>query len=185
MYKPTLNLAMNCNRRTFIKNLGVLYGSLLFLPACSYKPAALLSSEEVDCLNALCNQLVPDDEYLGAIKTGSVNFIKKQLASHLDYCKDDYRNGIASLQAYCQNSFGKKFEQLPSDRQIEIMRKMEENELTGNEWEEIQPGAFFAMVLKHCMMGYYGAPRHGGNKDFTSFRMLRLDVPLIVGQNRY
>ena len=165
--------------------MGLLYGSLLFLPACSNRHAAILSNEDCDCLSALCNQIIPDDEYPGAVKTGSVNFIKKQLAAHLDYCRDDYRTGISSLQAYCQNNFGKKFEQLPSDRQIEVMREMEEKRLTGSEWTGVQADAFFAMVLKHCMMGFYGAPRHGGNKDFASFRMLRLDAPLVVGQNRY
>ena len=176
---------MNYTRRAFIKNVGVLYGSLLFLPACSNRPAAILSDEEADCLTALCNQIIPDDEYPGAVKTGSVTFIRKQLASHFDYCKNDYRNGIASLQAHCQNSFEKKFEQLASEQQIRVMQEMEESKLTGNEWGNIQAGAFFAMVLKHCMMGFYGAPRHGGNKDYASFRMLRLDAPLIVGQNRY
>ena len=176
---------MNYTRRAFIKNVGVLYGSLLFLPACSSRPTAILSDEETDCLTALCNQIIPDDEYPGAVKTGSVNFICKQLALHLDYSKDNYRNGIAALQAYCRNSFGKTFEQIPSDRQIQVMQDMEENKLTGNGWADIQPDVFFAMVLKHCMMGFYGAPRHGGNKDFASFRMLRLDAPLVVGQNRY
>ena len=185
IFNPTFYLAMNYTRRTFIKNLGLLYGSLLFLPACSTKPVALLNAEEVDCLNALCNQMIPDDEHSGAVKAGVVNFIEKQLGSHLNYCKNNYHNGITSLQAYCQSRFGKKFEQLPSDQQIRVMQEMEENKLTGNEWKEIQAGAFFAMVLKHCMMGFYGAPRHGGNKDYASYRMLRLDVPLIIGQNRY
>ena len=35
------------------------------------------------------------------------------------------------------------------------------------------------------MQGFYGSPRHGGNKDYASYRMLGLDYPNIIGQNRY
>jgi gluconate 2-dehydrogenase gamma chain len=33
-------------------------------------------------------------------------------------------------------------------------------------------------------MGFYGSPRHGGNKDYISYRMLGLDYPLIIGRNK-
>jgi gluconate 2-dehydrogenase gamma chain len=35
------------------------------------------------------------------------------------------------------------------------------------------------------MQGFYGSPRHGGNRGFVSFRMIGIDYPRIVGQNRY
>jgi len=35
------------------------------------------------------------------------------------------------------------------------------------------------------MQGYYGSPRHGGNKDNMSYKMLKLDYPVVIGQNRY
>ena len=35
------------------------------------------------------------------------------------------------------------------------------------------------------MQGFYGSPRHGGNKDYVSYRMLGLEYPDIIGQNRY
>jgi gluconate 2-dehydrogenase gamma chain len=35
------------------------------------------------------------------------------------------------------------------------------------------------------MQSYYGSSRHGGNKNNTSYKMLQLDYPVIIGQNRY
>ena len=176
---------MNYNRRSFIKSIGLLYGSLLLMPACSKGGGGVIDDEYTACLEALCNQIIPDDEYPGAVKTGAVNFIRRQLATHLDYCRDDYRKGLSALQTYCQNRFGKNFEQLASGEQIALMQQMESNSVTGSEWSEIAADRFFTMVLKHTMMSFYGAPRHGGNKDYASYRMLRLDIPLVVGQNRY
>jgi gluconate 2-dehydrogenase gamma chain len=41
------------------------------------------------------------------------------------------------------------------------------------------------LAVDRTMQGFYGAPRHGGNKDYASFKMMKLDYPLLVGQNRY
>ncbi|MDD6211438.1 MAG: gluconate 2-dehydrogenase subunit 3 family protein [Bacteroidales bacterium] len=177
---------MTYNRRAFIKSIGFLYGSLLLMPSCTKNISDSSFDEQYNaCLEALCNQIIPDDEYPGAVKTGTPGFIKKQLSLHLDYCKENYRNGLQALQTYCQNKFNRNFENLSSSQQINLMKQMEQNLLTGEEWNKLSSGSFFAMILKHTMMGFYGAPRHGGNKGYASYKMLRLDVPLVVGQNRY
>ena len=41
--------------------------------------------------------------------------------------------------------------------------------------------AFFELVRAHTMQGYYGTPRHGGNRDAVSWRMLGLDEPPLAG----
>ncbi len=62
---------------------------------------------------------------------------------------------------------------------------LEKNDPSLNSWEEINPAAFFRMVIAHTMQGFYGAPRHGGNKNYVSYKMLGVDYPLVIGQNRY
>ncbi|SFS39221.1 gluconate 2-dehydrogenase gamma chain [Porphyromonadaceae bacterium NLAE-zl-C104] len=52
-------------------------------------------------------------------------------------------------------------------------------------WGKINQKEFFNIVLRNTMQGFYGSPRHGGNKNYVSFRMMRLDFPLLIGQNRY
>jgi gluconate 2-dehydrogenase gamma chain len=44
---------------------------------------------------------------------------------------------------------------------------------------------FFELVRNHTMEGYYGSPRHGGNRDAVSWRMLGLDEPPVLGRAQY
>jgi gluconate 2-dehydrogenase gamma chain len=44
---------------------------------------------------------------------------------------------------------------------------------------------FFEIVREHSMEGYYGSPRHGGNRDAVSWRMLGLAEPPLRGRPQY
>jgi gluconate 2-dehydrogenase gamma chain len=44
-----------------------------------------------------------------------------------------------------------------------------------------QEPTFFELVRSHTLEGYYGSPRHGGNRDAVSWRMLGLDEPPVAG----
>jgi gluconate 2-dehydrogenase gamma chain len=97
-----------------------------------------------------------------------------------------YQQGIASLQATCNALYGKAFEQLETSVQIEVMQSMERKKLPEEYWtQETSQSAFFNLALSRTMQGFYGAPRHGGNKNYVSYRMMKLDYPLLVGQNKY
>ena len=52
-------------------------------------------------------------------------------------------------------------------------------------WKDGFDKQFFELVRSHCLQGFYGSPRHGGNNDYVSYRMLGLDYQPIIGQNRY
>jgi gluconate 2-dehydrogenase gamma chain len=41
------------------------------------------------------------------------------------------------------------------------------------------------MLRNHVMQAYYGSPRHGGNPGYASYKMLGIDYPPLIGQNRY
>jgi len=176
------------NRRDFIKTLSLIYGSVLLAPACTPSKSRyqVFTDAEAACLIALCEQIIPADEDPGATDAGVINFIDKQ--THLRFPEElpVYRQGIASLQATCNAQYGKPFEQLEIPVQIEVMQNMERSALPEEYWtEEAGQPAFFNLVLRRTMQGFYGAPRHGGNKNYVSYRMMKLDYPLLVGQNRY
>jgi gluconate 2-dehydrogenase gamma chain len=40
-------------------------------------------------------------------------------------------------------------------------------------------------VRAHTMQGFYGDPRHGGNRDRASWKMVGLSYPPIRGQEKY
>lgn len=166
-----------------------MYGSLLLMPACrndiGKQQYRCFSTPESTCLDAICEQLIPTDEFLGAKDAGVVNYIDKLLYQRFPELKAAYTNGIQSLEQYCTETFGKSFAGLTSDEQHHILRQMERNELPETYWKDASQRSFFDMVLRNTMQGYYGSPRHGGNKDYVSYRMMRLDYPLLIGQNRY
>ena len=44
---------------------------------------------------------------------------------------------------------------------------------------------FFNLVRSHTFQGYYGSPRHGGNRNAVSWHMLGLDEPPLRGRAQY
>jgi len=179
---------MQYNRRNFIKSLGLAYGSVLLAPACTSLVSRyrVFTDAEADCLIALCEQFIPADEDPGATDAEVINFIDKQTYLRFPEELPVYQQGIASLQATCNALYGKHFEQLDVPVQIEVMQNMERSRLPKEHWtEEVSQQTFFNLTLRRTMQGFYGAPRHGGNKNYVSHRMMKLDYPLLIGQNRY
>jgi gluconate 2-dehydrogenase gamma chain len=134
---------------------------------------------------ALCEQIIPADQDAGATEAGVINYIDKQAAERFHGDQQLFRQGIAALQTFCKSQYGMPFEQLDSPLQIAIMRDMERNKLPEVGWSEIRQSDFMGRAVERTMQGFYGSPRHGGNKDYVSYRMLKLNYPLLVGQNRY
>ncbi|MDR2232328.1 MAG: gluconate 2-dehydrogenase subunit 3 family protein [Tannerella sp.] len=176
------------NRREFIAALGMMYGSLLIVPSC--KPSEIkedyqsFTQEEADCLKALCDQLIPADEYPGATQAGVIHFIDRQLKMRFPKERVLFKNGIAMLQVWCKTTYNQPFEKLDADTQIAVMQRMEKDEVKVDNLD-VSSAAFFGKLLARTMQGFYGSPRHGGNKDYISFRMMKLDYPTLMGQNRY
>ena len=176
------------NRRDFIKSAGMAFGSILLFPSCLKRATnayRFFTPEEANCIVAFCEQIIPKDESPGATDAGVIHYIDRQLAGVFHYDQETYRNGIKRLQDLCTKNYGKAFEKLIFDEQTNILKKMESNQLSAAEWPSDKPADFFNLVRSHTMQGFYGSPIHGGNKDYMSFEMLRIDYPLVIGQNRY
>ena len=175
------------NRREFIKSASLAFGSVLLFPSClkqknNYR---FFTPEEANCIIAFCEQIIPKDESPGATDAGVIFYIDRQLSGVFHYDQETYRHEIKNLQAYCKNKYGNGFQSIAYEDQITLMRLMESNQINETEWPKGKPADFFNMVLSHTMQGFYGSPIHGGNKDYMSFEMLRIDYPLVIGQNRY
>jgi gluconate 2-dehydrogenase gamma chain len=177
------------NRRQFIKHAAAGYVSLFLLPACTRgtqrNPYRVFTPEEADCLACICEQFIPADEYAGAREAGCVNYIDKMLYQRFPELTETYKSALLSLDDLCKEKYGKVFSRLEWDVQTSVLKSMEEGKLAESFWKKVPQKEFFNTVLNHTMHGYYGSPRHGGNKDYVSFRMMKLDFPLLTGQNRY
>ena len=174
-------------RRDFIKLTGLAFGSVLLLPSCLKRNGLyrFFTTEEAGCIIAFCEQIIPKDEFSGATDAGVIYYIDRQLSGVFHYDQETYRNGIKNLQEYCAKKYGKPFENVGFVEQTKLLKMLESNHLEKTEWPQGKPAEFFNLVCSHAMQGFYGSPIHGGNKDFLSFEMLRIDYPLVIGQNRY
>lgn len=175
------------SRRDFFKTIGFVYGSVLLMPSCTsgISKYRVFTDAEADCLIALCEQIIPADQDPGATDAHVINYIDKQTFLRFPDDLPIYQQGITSLQQVCDVRYGKRFEQLEIPVQIEVMQAMEHNKLPENHWSDVGQSTFFNLVLRRTMQGFYGSPRHGGNKNYVSYRMMKLDYPLLIGQNRY
>ncbi len=63
-----------------------------------------------------------------------------------------------------------------------MLQDVEKGAVEAADWSGVEPAAFFALLREHTMMGFYGDPRHGGNKDRVSWRMLGVPDPPIRGR---
>lgn len=176
-------------RRDFIKTAGAVVVGVSLLPSCATSSKEItyyrfFTLNEAKCVIALCEQIIPAGEgYGGATEAGVIFYIDRQLPGYFNVHAATYRNSLKKLQTHCNNKFGKLFPDLSSDQQLDIMKMMERNTIDSAEWEK--PSVFFQMLRLHTMQGFYGSPIHGGNKDYMSFDMLKLEYPLNIGQNRY
>jgi gluconate 2-dehydrogenase gamma chain len=133
-----------------------------------------LSGAHARTLAALCDQIIPADDFPSASQTGVVTYIDRQLARHYQRHQDAYRSGLDEAEASSRQRFGRSLADVPSSQQYEIAIALEQ-----------QNSAFFELMRRHTFEGYYGSPRHGGNRDAASWRMLGLAEPPLLGRAQY
>lgn len=101
------------------------------------------TDHEARALDALLAWVIPTDDTPGAREAGVIHYIDRQLTRHFREHRQAYRDGLAVL---------------PDPLDEASLARI--------------PKPFFDLVVTHAMQGFYGNPRHGGNRDFASWRML-------------
>ena len=178
---------MSSNRRDFITQVGLSFGSILLLGKCGVKDYTwrFFTDKEAITTIAFAEQFIPEDKDPGATYANVVNFIDKQLVGPYTRFQKNYRDGLLAIENATQSMFNKSFYELDWDDQTAFMEKMEAGKLSDEFWKDVSQKDFFNRLLDHTMQGFYGSPRHGGNRKYASYKMLRLDYPHVLGQNRY
>jgi len=125
-------------------------------------------------VDAVCEQLIPADRDPGAKSAGAVNYIDLQLTKAFRKHRQAYRQGLAQIDSTSRTKFGAAFADLASQQQIEILHEIEKNS---------RP--FFELILNHARQGFYGDPRHGGNRNRASWKMVGLPYPPLRGRQHY
>ncbi|MGA2048437.1 MAG: gluconate 2-dehydrogenase subunit 3 family protein [Terracidiphilus sp.] len=133
-----------------------------------------LTEQQAITLASICDQIVPADEFPSASQAGVLTYIDRQLMRHYRKHRHAYRHGLEDAETASRQRFGAELAALSSQRQFEIVSDLER-----------QNSSFFNLVRSHTLEGYYGSPRHGGNRDAVSWRMLGLAEPPIRGRAQY
>ncbi len=133
-----------------------------------------LSESHARILAALCDQIIPADDFPSASQAGVVTYIDRQLARHYRRHQNAYRDGLEQSDAMSRKRYGKSLADATTAQQLQIALVLEK-----------EHRAFFELVRQHTMEGYYGSPRHGGNRDAVSWRMLGLAEPPLRGRAQY
>ena len=178
---------MNSTRREFIRHLSLACGSVLFVPACAGYDSVwrFFTDEEAKTVIAFAEQIIPRDHSPGATDANVINFIDKQLTGPYTRFQDEYRKGIPAMEQSSLRILRKTFSELEWDEQTHFMEQMEAGDLPEEYWIQVDQKSFFRTMMEHSLQGFYGSPRHGGNKNYVSYKMMKLDYPHVIGQNRY
>jgi gluconate 2-dehydrogenase gamma chain len=133
-----------------------------------------LSDAQARTLKAICDQIIPADDFPSASQAGVLTYIDRQLTRHYRRYRDAYRQGLERAHASSMKRFGRELDSLAPLQQLQAVSEIEQ-----------QDRKFFNLVLVHTQEGYYGSPRHGGNRDGVSWRMLGLADPPVLGRAQY
>ena len=158
-------------------------------PATGYKA---LTPSQVARLEAIAEQIIPQDQDPGAREAGVVHYIDNILAmnpSHehpprvpnpglvtlAGYQSEKLPLYVAGLEGVDQTSkltYGRKFVELPFDQQTSVLKSLEQGTAQGEAWRSVSSRDFFAMVWGHVLEGFYGPPDDGGNRNYVSWKMV-------------
>ncbi len=167
-------------RRDFLK-VSVVWTSglcIMGVPVISRESYRVFTAEEAEIMDTLADCIIPPDEWAGGKDAGVTFFIDQQLSEegYLQKDMEMYKTCLPALNKGCIDEFGIEFTALPHKAQVEYLKKMEagkyDHQQTRN-WGTFTPSSFFNIMRDQCMMGFYGGPKHGGNKSYISYHMLK------------
>ena len=153
------------------------------------------TAEERATTAVICARLIPSDEDgPGATEADVISFLDRQMAGFYGrgqhwymegpfaegtatqgYQSEHppaqlYRYALAELDNYCRDRHDAAFAGLSEAQQDEILKGMDEEEIT---FEGVSAKAFFDLILKNTIEGYFADPIYGGNRDMVAWQYVR------------
>jgi gluconate 2-dehydrogenase gamma chain len=118
-------------------------------------------------IQAVAGQIIPDDETPGADGAGVIWFIDRALAGYDADNRELYKRGLAEMQSKRTEMFpgSSSIARLSKDQQIQLLRSTEKTE-------------FFQMVRYHTILGFFGHPKYGGNRDQVGWKLIGVEYAM-------
>ena len=115
-------------------------------------------------IEAIVDQIIPDNETPGAKRAGVINFIDCALAGYDQDKQELYKTGLRETQAKRAEMFvgSTSIAGLSGDQQIALLKAIEKTD-------------FFAQVRMHAVLGFLGSPSHGGNRDMVGWKLIGIE----------
>jgi gluconate 2-dehydrogenase gamma chain len=131
------------------------------LAANPVSTATFLTSVDAADIDAIAAQIIPSDATPGAREAGVVHFIDRALSSFYARFAPELVAQLRDFQLAClaANPDAASFAALPSDRQIEFLRSVEQT-------------PFFERMRLLTLLGMFSAPMYGGNVDGAGWKII-------------
>jgi len=153
-------------------------GATLGVAACGGRRTAsgfrYFTAAEARTVEAITAQLIPADQDAGAREAGVVHYIDLQLVKRFRRHRPAYTQGLARLDQIARTRFEHEFAALNDAQQMDTLKTLEKD-----------APEFFGLILGHTRQGFYGDPRHGGNRGRVSWKMVGLPFPQVRGREHY
>ena len=128
------------------------------------------NTTQAAAVEAVTDQIIPADEQPGAKWAGVVHYIDLALTGDLKDFRPAYSQGIQHLEALAHEISERTFAELQFTDQTSVLEKLEHDQtpitkgLIGRE--------FFELMRRHTLEGFFGEPKHGGNRDSVGWKVL-------------
>jgi gluconate 2-dehydrogenase gamma chain len=128
--------------------------------SASFKFDFLTPAEAAD-VEAIAAQIIPTDDTPGAREAGVVYFIDRALATFFSRLAGPFRAQLHDFQIACKADYpgATSFATLSSDRQIEVLKRVEHT-------------PFFDAMHLLTLFGMFSTPSYGGNRDGAGWKLL-------------
>jgi gluconate 2-dehydrogenase gamma chain len=149
----------------------------------SSRLSANLTDAETTTLEAWIDTLIPADQDPGARDASVATFIDRQLSRRYRKQKPAYQNALRVINRLAERNAGQPFHLLPFEQRTSLLAALE----SGTAKPDFPDGgkAAFEMILAHTQQGFYGDPRHGGNREYASWRMIGVSPMPVRGRQHY
>lgn len=117
------------------------------------------TKEQSTEVEAIAEQIIPTDDTPGAREARAVFFIDRALATFASDERPAFMKGLSSLQKKTQKRYRKKFSDLNSTQQTELLKTIEKTE-------------FFELARTMTILGMFSNPEYGGNYNQIGWRLL-------------
>jgi gluconate 2-dehydrogenase gamma chain len=118
-------------------------------------------------IEAAAARIIPTDQDPGAAEAGVIEYIERTLGGYAGHAAAIYKEGARELDRRARDDFvARDFISLKAADQDRILAGLERAK-----------SPFFGILLEHAMEGFYGDPRHGGNKNRVGWKLLGFPGP--------